>query len=162
MASKHTGRRPILDQALIEAICEYIESGNYIKIAAQACGVSETLYHNWRKAGENEEARLKALDAGAEDVPEKGPNADLYLDFLVSVRAARAKAEADAAQRIANIARNAHDEIDPRVSLEADKFLLERSYKDRWGRNKVEADVTVTGDVKLVLDLPKPGRLDDE
>ena len=46
------GRNCKLTKELTEKICELIRSGNYVKVAAQACGICEGTYYNWVKQGE--------------------------------------------------------------------------------------------------------------
>lgn len=161
------GRPGILNQVLIDEIVKVIRAGNYIKVACQYVGISEAVYHKWVKRGEKEIARRENL----EELDEQAEKEEIYVEFVASCARARATAEAESVARMREIARGRvrgldgeEREVDDRVRLDAEKFFLERSFAERWGRQKIEHDVKVTNtELKLIVQEPGTvGRQEDE
>lgn len=143
------GRPTLCTPERTELICQLLSAGNFPEVACANAGISTRTYHNWRGWGEDEQIRR---DAGEEPDQTKEP----YLQFFQQTTRANARAEVGSVLRIQQIARD--EDIDPRVKLEAEKFLLERRFRDRWGRARV--DVVHEGAVELALNLPTPKRVD--
>lgn len=159
------GRRTILNQVLIEEIVRVIRAGNYIKVACQYVGISEAVYHKWVRRGEAEITRREDI----EELDEKAEREEIFVQFVVSCARARAEAEAEAVARVREIARGkvrgieldengepVYRQVDDRIRLDAEKFYLERSFPERWGRQKIDHDVKITN-TKLKLIVQEPG-----
>lgn len=153
------GRKTILNQVLIDEIVQVIRAGNYIKVACQYVGISESAYHKWTRRGEKEIARREEL----EELDELAEREEIFVQFVLSCARARAASEAEAVARMRELARgkvrglDGEDrEVDDRIRLDAEKFFLERSFAERWGRQKIEHDVKVTN-TELRLIVQEPG-----
>ena len=161
---RHRGRKTILNAKMIENIALMIRSGAYVYAACAAVGISEAAYHKWINKGEDELARRTD-----EDDPVVDKSQQVYVDFVEAITRAEALAEIEATNRIRKLATavEGKNAVDPRVRLEADKFFLERRYRDRWGRSsnhtgKVEVEqsgkieVENTGNTPIVFRVPVP------
>lgn len=75
------------DEETTAKIVEYVEQGNYLKVAAGACGVSEATLHRWLAAGADA-ARREAAGEQLDDLDTR------YRDFREEVTQAEYRAEA--------------------------------------------------------------------
>ena len=150
-AKGHTGRRTLLTPEMREKILGLIRGGNYIETACSICEVSTTTWHVWRNKGE---AELERIAEGGRPLKSMEP----YREFVVELTRAEAEAEGGSVLRIQQLARDAKN-VEPRVRLDAEKFLLERRFRDRWGRSRVDIDlkgsttVEHSGEVKTTQPL---------
>lgn len=153
------GRRTKCTPERTRRVCEMLVAGNFPEIAAQMAGISRRSYFAWRARGEKELERVE--EEGGEIDEREQP----YVDFLDATDQANAQAEAASIVRIQQIARD--KSIDVRYRLDAEKFLLERRFRDRWGTRKIDVEVEGKVDTEVVykMVLPDPGHLherDDE
>lgn len=150
-AGRKIGRPTKCNAERTEQICELLAAGVYPEVACASVNVTVASYHNWRGRGEEESLRRE----GGE---EPDPSEQVFVDFFEQVTRALARAEMGSVLRIQAMVRD--EDVDPKVRLDAEKFMLERRFRDRWGRARV--DVHVEGAVELVLDLPAPRRVEAE
>lgn len=143
------GRPSSCTPEVSEAVIKAITLGTPIYVACEVAGISKATYNNWRNRGEAELERLEENE-DAEIDPDERP----FVDFFVGLKRAEAYSHQLAVERINAIAKDI-ETTDARVRLEADKFLLERRFKDDWGRNE-RIHQTVDGGVELKLNLPEP------
>ena len=115
------GRKTKLTPAIQSQIIEAIEGGNYACVACALAGISEPTYYSWIEKGK----------AG------KAP----YAEFLKSLEAAEAKAEADRVKTIVT-----ECDGDGHMSLE----FLRRRFPERWG-NRDTVDNKHDGTIKVLL-----------
>lgn len=111
-----------LTPALQKRIVGLIEAGNYSAQAAAACGIAESTFFNYMRDGRDVQAKLQEYPAAKLTADEKKK-----LEFLVAVRKAEAKAEAEAVALVQKAARAG--------THQAAQWYLERKFPDRWGRN---------------------------
>ena len=114
-----TGRKPILDAnpEKIERLINYLILGMYVTVACDLVGISRSSYFSWIQQANEIEKSDDEVD----------PDDQIYLDFLDSVKKARADAEA---VHVRNV-RDAGE-----TSWQASAWWLERSAPDRWGRRE--------------------------
>lgn len=134
--NSNAGRKPILNEELIEEICSVIQAGNYVITACDYCGVSQSSFYNWVNRAEAEIARME--ETGDEEPLE---SEKIYLQFLDSFK----KAEATAKVRNVAIINDA-----AKTQWQAAAWYLERRDPEQWGRKyqEVKADVNHSGGVK--------------
>ncbi len=112
---------------------EVLEHGNYETIAANAIGVSDTTWVNWKARGRKETERL-AADPDAIPLVREAP----FVAFLAAITRAQAVAEEKLIELWAG-----HAAEDWRAAKE----LLARRRPDRWAaRQAVAVDVTSKGE----------------
>ena len=110
-APKKIGRPTLLTPALQQTIIKHIRNGNYISIAAQACGVcKDTLFH-WMQWGED----AIASGNGEEDV---------YAVFFRAAKKAEAEAEAEDLAYIRS----------SKYGWQARAWIRERKDPERWAQ----------------------------
>ena len=103
-----TAHRPTkLDEHMEERILTAIRAGNYPTTAARMAGIHATTLASWRERGE----------LGQEP----------FCSFLERMEKARAEGEVSLVARIAQAGRE---------TWQANAWLLERQYPDRWGRRE--------------------------
>lgn len=107
--SKRRGRKGILNDALIEEICNYIRAGNYIEDACGACGIGVSTFYQWKDRAEKE-------------------GHPLYCKFLEAVKLAKA-------QRIASLI----IEIRKDNSWQSKAWIAERIEPKKWGKKETLA-----------------------
>ena len=112
-----------LNDKVHEAIVESVRHGSYITVAAQSAGINVTTFRNWLERGEMEEARI------AEGF-DPDPNEAKYLAFKRDVDSARSQAEIESVKAVRMASRNG--------TWQAAAWYLERSFPQRWGRNRIE------------------------
>lgn len=83
------GRPPLLDDALTERIAQIVGAGNYVKVAAQYCGVGYSTLQGWLARGRR---AADALERGEQADPADEP----YLTLLAAVTRAETVAEVSA------------------------------------------------------------------
>lgn len=116
-----------LNQAVIDQICLAVEKGSCFKYAAEGARVGYRSARKWLHLGEQSDAL--EID-------------DIYAHFYRSVKEAEARLEA----KLANRWRAAvMDEPDGWKGCEA--FLAKR-FRDEWGKNTVDTNVNLTGDIR--------------
>lgn len=123
------------DQDRIDRFLGFLNLGMYINQACDLVGWSESVYHKWRKIGE------EAQDIEQSNRDDRQQQA---VEFVESVKRARAEAEA---YHIRNLRRASDD-----GSWQASAWWLERSFPERWGR-KDRVEVTGKDDGPLVVEL---------
>lgn len=137
------GRRSQLETNTekIDTLLNYLRLGLYINQACAMSGLAESTYHYWRSEGERVE---KAIDDG--DIEIEGiSDADLLLlEFLESVKKARAEAEAF---HLRNLRQASED-----GTWQASAWWLERSFPERWGR-KDRVEVTGQDEGPLIVEI---------
>ena len=120
-----------LTPAVIDAICEGIEKGNYVSTICKRLKIDESTYHKWLKQAET-----------------KSPQS-LQYKLLQRVQAAEAASELHAVEAWVN-----HFETDWR----APKEFLARRHSDKWGNQPTEVQLT-GGDkalpVTFIMDTPQ-------
>ncbi len=105
-----SGRKTKLNKELTDEIVKRIRAGNYIKVACQAVGISQTSYFDWINKGEQ----------GIEP----------YAEFLGAIKKAESEAHV---HFVAIIAAQASSQ------WQAAAWWLERKYPGQWGkREKIE------------------------
>ncbi len=98
------GRRSKLTPELRDRIVDYISQGNYIEIAARACGINDSTFWDWMKKGETAASGK-------------------YRDFWEAVRSADAHLESSLVRDIAS-------DDDYKAKLE----VLQRRFRERWSK----------------------------
>lgn len=110
---KHAGGRPTkLTQELMDRIASYIKAGNYIDVAASACGVPRNTLHRWLKEGNEAKSGIKK-------------------EFRVTVENAVAVSQVRDVLVIDKAAQGGH--------WRAAAWRLERKNADHWGRRDIVA-----------------------
>ena len=136
------GRRSQLETNTekIDRLYNYLRLGHYINQACAMAGLAESTFHYWRNLAEEITERIEEGD-----VDEGGlSDGDLLLvDFLESVKRARAEAESFHLENI----KAAGGE-----SWQASAWWLERSFPERWGR-KDRVEVTGKDEGPLVVEV---------
>lgn len=137
------GRRSQLETntAKVDRFLNYLRLGHYINQACAMVGIAESTYHYWRKTAEEIEDQVQDGSIEEDDLTESDL---LLLEFLESVKRARAEAEAFHLKNI----REAGDT----GSWQASAWWLERSFPDRWGR-KDRVEVTGKDEGPLVVEV---------
>lgn len=83
---KTRGRRPALNQEMIDKLVEEVRRVHYAKFAIHALGYSERVLYKWLERGEKELTRMEE-----KNLVNPAPDEKSYVDLVVSMR--RAKAE---------------------------------------------------------------------
>lgn len=148
------GRPAKLTPAVRDAIVDNVLKGAYLETAALAAGVAVSTFHSW-KARANEARSVienapgstpqEALAANGKDWKEEAR----YLEFLELLEAARAWVEGQVVhslqrsalgEQVSSIREWEDDDgtvhreiVFHRPAVEAQKFFLERSFRDRYG-----------------------------
>lgn len=120
------GRPSKLTPALQAKLCDAIRAGNFLEPAASFAGIDESTLHRWLKRGARER---------------KGARHDLAM----AVDKATADSETLAVARISKEGSEG--------SWQAEAWLLERRFPERWGRrerHEVKAEINSTVKVKNV------------
>lgn len=112
------GRKPKLTPEIQKEFCAYVASGLTKKGAADAVCISETALYDWLKKGQADRDRGKNT---------------IYSKFLESVKKAEAKFKLT---HIKNIKVAAED-----GAWQASAWLLERCYRDEYGRAAMDINV---------------------
>lgn len=130
---KHRPRK--MTDERIEMICEALRKGNYGTTACRYAGISKATWHNWRKKGE--EGVLG------------------YQSFYELISQADAEGEYLHVENIDDVAMNGN--------WQANAWLLERKYPNRWARTeRVNLD-TQGNDFKLEIETKKSNyKMDDD
>ena len=121
------GRNTKLTPELQEEIVRFIEGGNYIETTCHAVGVNKQTFYNWLQRGSNGEQP--------------------FLDFLDSIKKAKAKAETQSVSliRIAGI-----------DNWQAAAWWLERTNWKKWGKkDRLEVKTKKTIESKQVIEFRK-------
>ena len=129
-----------LNSKVHEQIVKSIKSGSFATVAASTAGISIRTFHHWMERGEMEEARI------AEGFPPSEEEAK-YLKLRREVEVARAEAEVEAVQMVKMAARNG--------TWQAAAWYLERSFPQRWSRNRIEEIVEEKEEADPQLALTK-------
>jgi hypothetical protein len=172
---RNKGRKTILTPDMIQKLTLMIQSGAYIETACKSVGISQAAYFKWIQKGEAEVA-----NRADEDDPVVDKTQQPYVDFIEALARAEGLAELNAMNRIREIATATVSKsvvvdgkkvtisaVDPRIRLDADKFFLERRYRDRWGRShqhtgnvdvtaKGKVEVEHTGNTPITFNVPVP------
>lgn len=122
-------RKTKLNKETQARICELIKAGNYFAVAAQAAGITEQTFYNWKRRGEAAEERQRLGEKLTAQERQ-------FLSFLEAIKEAENIAHASAVAQIRQAGLK---------QWQANAFLLERRYPDLWGRRdttKVEATVS--------------------
>lgn len=120
-AKRKAGRKGILTHELSEQLCAYIRAGLTKKGACDAMMIGESTFYQWLQRGEQDK--------------EAGKN-NVYVEFAESL------GKAEAAFKLAHI-KNIKTAAD-QGSWQASAWMLERVYRDEYGRN-ADAKVELTG-----------------
>jgi len=114
---KSKGGRPSkLTKEIQQSVYNYILAGSYAEIAAVATGISKQTYYKWMQRGRQRKGRQ-------------------YIEFLEAIEEALALSEVSRLARITRLA--------DAGNLQADTFVLERMYPDRWGRkDRLKQEIT--------------------
>lgn len=136
---KPMGRPPLLNDELQEKVCQLIKAGNYIETACTYCGISKGTLYNWLKRGREEVTRVEGNPKARYRKSEQ-----MYVNFLNAVDEAVSFSEIRDLKRL-----DAHAEDNPNVLM----WRLERRHPSRWGRQKIEADVKHSGDVRVNINI---------
>lgn len=117
-------RKTKLTKELIKEAERLLRAGNYVVTVCQFLGISERTWYNWLNEGEQ----------GFEE----GKN-NLKVQFFQSIK----KAESTAEIRNVQVVQNAAQHGDWKAAM----TYLQRRFPDRWGINKVSADLNHSGGV---------------
>jgi hypothetical protein len=112
------GRPSKLSVEVVERLIAALERGSYIKPACEAAGISYPSLRTWIERGEADKAAGRRTQ---------------YSDLLDQLTRARAEGEVRLVAKL---------EADP--DWRAGAFLLERGYRERWGKDKEETQPSVT------------------
>jgi hypothetical protein len=112
-----------LNEKVHETIVSTIRSGSFLTVAAQKAGISSTTFRGWMERGEMEQARI-------EEGFDPNPDEIKYLRLKEEVDIARAVAEVEAVKIIRSTAASG--------TWQAAAWYLERSFPQRWARNRAE------------------------
>jgi transposase len=120
------GRPSKLDNSRVEELVKWLKLGYYIEDACTMAGIAKQTYYNWVAKAELQEEQK-------------------YIDFLDSVKKARAEAEG---AHIMNIRKAADNGV-----WQASAWFLERSHPVKWGKRNPdlineESDEPVEFDIK--------------
>ena len=123
---KNKGGRPTLfTEEIKESIFEYIQAGNNYTDACYLTGISQPVFHEWKKKGNDARA------AGMENE---------FTEFVDKIEAAKAHFRAFCVQSVAN-----HLPTDGNLAFKA----LERLDYERFGRkDSLKVDATVEATLK--------------
>lgn len=105
------GKPTKLTPALAKKLVALVEAGNYVNVAASACGIGRQTFYDWQKRGEAD-LKTGTLTPFAE------------LAELLDVAAAKAEVDAVALVRKQS------------KLWQASMTFLERRFPDRWGRRQ--------------------------
>lgn len=114
-------RSKLLNEELINTICEIIEKGNFAKTAIQATGISESSYYRWLKQGQEDS------ENDVESIERK---------FWESVKQAEARSEIELIERV-------------KEEPTGNRWLLARRFRDRFG-DRLEVDHTGKTEIEIV------------
>jgi len=133
------GRKTKLTPELQARFVQVLRAGNFIETCCDYCGIHPDTYYGW-----------------LERAKEPGERNRIFREFAAAVSTARATAEIESVARI-RLAGS-------KGNLKADIWYLERSYPERWGKNRLE----VTGKDGAPLEthgavviIPSNGRGDE-
>jgi hypothetical protein len=115
---KRPGRPSKLSPEIVETLIEALRRGSYIKPACEAAGISYPSLRTWIERGEEDKAAGRMTQ---------------YSDLLDQLTRARAHGEV-------NLVRKLEENPDWRAGA----FLLERGYRERWGKDTKDAAQPVT------------------
>jgi hypothetical protein len=105
-----------LTAKLAVEIIKLVEAGNYVEVAAAACGIGRRTYYDWMDRGR------KALDKSGPISAIEQP----YADLAERVEVATARAEIAAVDKVRKQSK----------LWQASMTYLERRFPDRWGRRQ--------------------------
>ena len=129
-----------LNSKVHEQIVKSVRGGSFNTVAAASAGISVRTFNSWMERGEMEEARI------AEGFPPSEDEAK-YVKFRQDVEKARAEAEVEAVSMVKMAARNG--------TWQAAAWYLERSFPQRWSRNRIEEIVEEKEEADPQLALTK-------
>ena len=91
LATEHNsaGRPTLLTEELKQRICTFIRAGAYDWVAAQACGIGKSTFHQWMSRGQHVDTYGRPTDP-------------IYQDFASAVLVARAQARLKAESTVAS------------------------------------------------------------
>jgi len=123
------GRRPKINQAKINKICDYVKQGNYLKTAAQLVKLSPSTLIRWMNTGRD------LLEEDMENSNKMEPSNKVlknpYVQLLMQIEEAEALAEALHVQNIRQVA--------GKGNWTASAWYLERKHPDKWAnKHKLE------------------------
>lgn len=107
------GRKTKLTPELQQRFVQAVRAGNWIEPCCDYVGIHPDTYYHWMERGR----------AG-------GARNQIYAEFSEAVMHARATAEIESVARI-RLAGS-------KGNLKADIFFLERSFPERWGKQRIE------------------------
>lgn len=122
------GRPTKINPTIQEQIVKAIRAGNYIETASAYAGINKSTLYDWLKRGEREKQRV-AKNPKYKIRKDEAP----FVDFSNAVQKALADAEI---RDVATIVKASTEH------WQAAAWRLERKYPDRWGRKKVDIDVS--------------------
>jgi hypothetical protein len=112
-----------LNDKVHDSIVSSIKSGSFQTVAAQRAGIAISTFRSWMDRGEMEQARIdEGFDPDVEEAK--------YLRFKQDVDVARAIAEIEAVKMVRGVAASG--------TWQAAAWYLERSFPQRWARNREE------------------------
>lgn len=117
-----------------DQICLAVEKGSCFKYAAQGARVAFRQAKRWMDLGEQSE--MLGVD-------------DVYADFYRAVKEAESRLEAKLAERWQKAVM---DEPDGWKGCEA---FLSKRFRDEWGKNSVDTNVNITGDIRKSPEFQK-------
>lgn len=123
------GRTPKLNENIVNKMAELVKHGNYIEVAAAACGVTEASFYNWMRRGREVIARWPDISMDdLEDAVYEGSLTQYEADcvkLFEAMKVANAEAEATA---VLHVRKQMPDQ------WQAAMTFLERRYPGRWKR----------------------------
>lgn len=139
---RRPGRKPRITEELTQKISGYIAGGLTKKSACQACALSESAFYEYIRRGETDE------DAGRDTI---------YAQFAQSIKAAEVQFQL---KHLKNIA-----EAGASGSWQASAWLLERCYRESYGKTALDLNVAgqpggepVKAESAVQIYLPSNGR----
>jgi len=149
---------------VVNPLLDLLRIGNFISTSCAAVGITSQSFYRWVDRGQKEIDRV--LDGGEPD-----PDEAAYAEFTMKQAQARGLSEGEAVGRMFEMVQgrvrvgvDSWRVIDDRVSLDANRFFLERGFPDNWGRRHTkQAETNIR--LEFVVEVAEPrvfGANDDE
>lgn len=126
-----SGRRTILNDAVIEAAADLVRAGHFDVAVYEGLGIAKATFYSWLKNGEDLQEALDNLSILEEDLTEF---AKLQIDFTDRIKKARLESQNELVNLIKSAAKKPHN-------WTAAAWILERRYSETWGtKEQKESD----------------------
>ena len=138
-AKKRAGAPTKLTPAVAARIIAIVLEGNYPRVACGVVGVTKRTLDNWKTRAR--EAMEEEGVHGLEDIPQ---DRRIYVEFLLALEMAESASERSLLASAMKGGRG----------WQASMAIMERRWRDRWGRAPVEEKSG--GNAQVVIHLPSP------